>query len=394
MSSSPCQVIDSAKDIIKKLSIRIEEPFYASKDTSVSPVNSLLLNAAAEMSTSDRVRRAIEAEAFRTRLESLQALEGAYPEYEEIVHHNLEHKYNVVVELRPYSGGYNKAIDIVKRKADGYVCIRKSFLICSKAKPRRWLREVKAIRAMDHPNVEKYLEASISPSKGEIFIEFCDLGTLAYFKRWMVSSGTPIPESFLWHVFRQLIRALSYMHTGLRNDREIVNENVPDKNGWNAILHRDIKLDNIFIKSPDVAGEYPIIKLGDFGMSVSKKDLKLPYATSGTEGWMAPEFPNCSPRSDVFSATTVIQCLSMVSWSGANPMGGVDEAYSEDLHGCVLAGMTTTKADRPRIRELARLVYPVPVPPLQALPDDAFVRLLPPREERAITPSQLLRPYR
>ncbi|KAF3481998.1 G2-specific serine/threonine protein kinase [Arthroderma uncinatum] len=345
-------------------------------------------------STFDRVKRAKEAEALRTRLESLQALEGAYPEFEEIVHHNLDHKYNVVVELRPYSGGYNKAIDIVSRKPDGLVCIRKSFLICSKAKPRRWLREVKATRAMDHPNVEKYLEASISPRKAEIFLEFCDLGTLDYFKQWMATTEAPIPEAFLWHVFRQLIRALSYMQTGLRNDRDIINEDVPDKNGWNAILHRDIKLDNIFIKSPDVAGEYPIIKFGDFGMSVSKKDLKMPFATSGTEGWMAPEFPNCSKRSDVFSATAVIQCLSVVNWCGADPMGGVGETYSEDLHSCVLAGMTKTKADRPRIRELARLVYPVDLPPFEAVPNEAFVRLLPPREDRAITPSQLLRSYR
>lgn len=345
-------------------------------------------------SPSDRARREVESEAFRARLQSVQALEGAYPEFEEIVHHNLEHKYDVVVELIPQAPACGKSVDLVKRKKDGYVCVRKCFYVWGKAKPWRWLREVKVVRVMDHPNVEKYLEASISPHKGELFLEYCDLGNLAYFKQWMASAGKPIPESFLWHVFRQLIRALAYMHTGLRNDREIVNDNVPDKRNWNPILHRDIKLENIFIKSLDIAGEYPLIRLGDFGLSVSKKDLKLPFAPYGSEGWMAPEFPNCSPRSDVFSATTVIQCLSMVNWAGANPHGGVDDSYSDDLQECVLAGMTPAKADRPRIRELARLVYPVPVLPFESLPDEAFVRRLPPREERAITPSQIFRPYR
>ncbi|EFR02119.1 hypothetical protein MGYG_05121 [Nannizzia gypsea CBS 118893] len=125
---------------LKELSTKIEElelllnVFFAKMQSS------------SQSTPSDRARREVESEAFRARLQSVQALEGAYPEFEEIVHHNLEHRYNVVIELLPQKEGSNKSVDIVKRKHDGYVCIRKSFYVWGKAKPRRWLREVKALR--------------------------------------------------------------------------------------------------------------------------------------------------------------------------------------------------------------------------------------------------------
>ncbi|KAK2741920.1 hypothetical protein FQN57_005479 [Myotisia sp. PD_48] len=336
------------------------------------------------MEYSPAVRRA-GSEAFHKRLESMQALEGAYPEYEEIVHHNLEHMFNVVVPLQ-HCGGYNKAVDIVQRKEDNRICIRKTFMICSKAKPRRWLREVKAVRVMQHRNIEGYLAASISPAKGEIFLEYCDLGTLAYFKQFMIDHNLGIPESFVWHVFKDILRGLCYMQTGLVDESEFCVEGRPNKSGWIAILHRDIKLENIYLKSPDRVGEYPVVKLGDFGMSISKKDLKMPFATSGTKGWMAPEYPNCSTRSDVFSATTVIQCITVPDWDSADPEAGVGPGFSQLLRECVLSGMTKNKYDRPLARELAQMVFGVPeeqLPAVESIPLEGFCRMLPPKEQRS-----------
>lgn len=336
------------------------------------------------MGPSSIALRNLELEPFHTRLESMQALEGAYPEYPEITHHNLEHLYNVVVQVRPPSGGYGKGIDIVRRKRDGFVCVRKTFLLSGKAKPRRWLREVKAVRVLKHQNIEGYIEAAISPIKGEIFLEYCNLGNLDHVKTYMVKNHIGISENFVWHVFKDLFKALCYMHYGLEDEKEILEEGNPGKYGWIPVLHRDIKLDNIFLKSPDIGGDYPIVKLGDFGMGMSKKDLKMPFATSGTEGWMAPEFPNCSPRSDVFSATAVIQCLTMPNWTEANAEGGVGPHYSSELEECVLFGMTRAKVDRPRAREVAEMVFTVDreeEPFSMDVPEEAFDRYLPPKEK-------------
>lgn len=49
-----------------------------------------------------------------------------------------------------------------------------------------------------------------------------------------------IPEGFLWHVFRQLVNAVSVMHEGTEHAKE--------SGTWKEIVHRDIHLMNIFVK--------------------------------------------------------------------------------------------------------------------------------------------------
>lgn len=322
--------------------------------------------------------RSAISEAFHTRLESMIALEGAYPEYEDIIHHNMDHKYDVVTPIFALNGG--EATDLVKRKQDNHLCVRKTFMIYTKAKPRRWLREVKAVRVLSHPNVEGYIEAAVSPSRAELFLEYCDLGSLTHFKSYMVSNNIHIPENFIWHVFKGLFKGLCHMHYGFDKESQMLDDDFPENTKWNPIMHRDIKLGHVYLKSPEGEGEYPVVKLANFWMGMSKKDLKMPFLTSGSEGWMTPEYPNCSTRGDVYSATAVIQCLTMPDWTEADPEGGVGPDYSSDLNDCVLEGMIRLKANRPRARELTQMLYGVEREEfglIQNVPDEAFRRLLP-----------------
>lgn len=79
------------------------------------------------------------------------------------------------------------------------------------------------------------------------------------------------------HISKQILDGLSYIHN-------------------NNIIHRDLKLQNIFISSDDQ------IKIGDFGLATNVYDIN--YDNVGTDGYIAPEviqFNNYSFKSDLYS---------------------------------------------------------------------------------------------
>lgn len=52
---------------------------------------------------------------------------------------------------------------------------------------------------------------------------------------------TPIPEGFIWHVFKSLVYACATLHFGKVNDDGTYDPN------WDPITHLDIKMNNIFL---------------------------------------------------------------------------------------------------------------------------------------------------
>ena len=60
-----------------------------------------------------------------------------------------------------------------------------------------------------------------------------------------------VPEMFLWHVFLQLADGLSWLHYGI--DSTDPNDDPP--RGWQRIIHRDLKSDNVFLSKRVVTGE-------------------------------------------------------------------------------------------------------------------------------------------
>lgn len=100
------------------------------------------------------------------------------------------------------------------------------------------LREVKALKNLDHKNVVKFKEAFKRDNKLNIVFEFVEKTVLEDIETSPAGVSTPLIRSYLY----QLLKALRYLH----------------KNG---IIHRDVKPENLLV---DGQG---ILKLCDFGFA-------------------------------------------------------------------------------------------------------------------------------
>lgn len=112
--------------------------------------------------------------------------------------------------------------------------------------------------------------------------DFCDAGTLQnLLKQHPVVPKTAapdsqvvtqfLPEGLCWHVLLSVLRALSWLHEGHRDDTRIEAPSGKRRQhdwfsdpDWLPILHRDIRPDNIFFQHPKGTETYGLCKLGNY----------------------------------------------------------------------------------------------------------------------------------
>ncbi|KAI9834337.1 MAG: hypothetical protein M1826_004263 [Phylliscum demangeonii] len=238
-----------------------------------------------------------------------------------IRNHDIRHEFERIKTLDAGHGkgpgALNGGIYVVRRKYDQLKLVEK--VIPSKEIAYSTLtQELVMLRAVEHPNITKYIDAFLSlkvnSPQASLYMELCEYGSLddlvdRYLVRRTVERGVRLPESFLWHTFHSLIKAIAYLHWGLSPRSR---ERPEPHSSPHIILHRDIKPANIFLRRADRGGIYPSVVLGDFGIAIQKGDpLWDADGACGTFAWQPPEVPlhDTLGRGDVWSVGAVVLSL-------------------------------------------------------------------------------------
>jgi len=161
----------------------------------------------------------------------------------------------------------------------------------------RFEREAQAVAKLRHENILEIFDYAAKNDDCYIVTEFIDGQTLKQFFTDRPIAYPEIGAMIILHV----CRALAHAHAG-------------------GILHRDVKPENIMIRSDGV------VKLMDFGIShmVDLERLTVTGQLLGSPAYMAPEHVEGRPldfRTDVFAAGIVLYQLTVgkLPFEGKNP---------------------------------------------------------------------------
>jgi serine/threonine-protein kinase len=140
----------------------------------------------------------------------------------------------------------------------------------------RFLREIKVLAALNHPNIAALHTALTADNQLVMIMEYVEGQSLAQRLRY-----GPIPTGHAIAYIEQVLDALDYAHR-------------------QHVVHRDIKPANMMLTPAGV------VKLMDFGIARAKGDQTLTAAdtTTGSLGYMSPEQVHGKPtdgRSDLYS---------------------------------------------------------------------------------------------
>ncbi|KAK0629005.1 hypothetical protein B0T17DRAFT_461121, partial [Bombardia bombarda] len=143
-------------------------------------------------------------------------------------------------------------------------------------------------------NVHQYLTSHVlhgttSTEGVDLLWDWCDAGTLqdvfnAYPSPLPTDSTSEdghLPESLVWHVGLGMLRALQWLHEGIREEYDVVPAPEPrndpygcvradrrtttlGEDDWLPVLHRDIRPGNIHLQQPRGFETYGLAKLGGF----------------------------------------------------------------------------------------------------------------------------------
>jgi len=113
-------------------------------------------------------------------------------------------------------GNFNDGIDLVKKVEDDRLCVKKKF---KRGDVRSGLADHEIYitsHLSGHANVVEYQNYYLEPSTSEsaIFTTYCARGTLLRMIQNYARERHSFPESFIWHVFISLTKAIVHLQYG------------------------------------------------------------------------------------------------------------------------------------------------------------------------------------
>ncbi|KAJ4375941.1 hypothetical protein N0V83_001220 [Neocucurbitaria cava] len=218
-----------------------------------------------------------------------------------------KHKYN-----RRLQGGGEGTVEKWTHESTGIVLAVKVVKYDKKSVPN----EVQILRDLTPHNCIiqclGYYTQQPAPDKLSLLLDYCPGGDLFDIRGRMMKRNFGIfTESFMWSMYDQLASALAFLHEGIDTQNPLGRYN------WRPVVHGDMKMENVLVKSLGSKDDWSGIdlKLGDFGMAAYYDPAHPnPSGQIGTTHNWPPEVTwetkKLSPASDVWGIAAILHELA------------------------------------------------------------------------------------
>ena len=244
-------------------------------------------------------------------------------------------------------GSYSEVYKIKSLKDNKYYCL-KIINITEKNLSKNNNEIIILKKLNNHPNIIKYINNYKTSNNLYIIFEFCEYSDFNHLIKNNIKEKIYINEDIIWEFSYQCLKGLEYLHN-------------------NNIIHRDIKLLNIFLTKDKV------IKIGDLGMAkiITNKVINL-YSRVGTPLYLPPELikkENYDFKADIwslgcsiyqlaslkppfFDENLVILCKKIINEIPKR----LPNVFSNDLNNFVFKLINKDKFSRPSAEEAIKLI--------------------------------------
>ena len=244
-------------------------------------------------------------------------------------------------------GSYSEVYKIKSLKDNKYYCLK--IINITEKNFSKNNNEILILKKLNnHPNIIKYINNYKTSNNLYIIFEFCEYSDFNHLIKNNIKEKIYINEDIIWEFSYQCLKGLEYLHN-------------------NNIIHRDIKLLNIFLTKDKV------IKIGDLGMAkiITNKVINL-YSRVGTPLYLPPELikkENYDFKADIwslgcsiyqlaslkppfFDENLVILCKKIINEVPKR----LPNVFSNDLNNFVFKLINKDKFNRPSAEEAIKLI--------------------------------------